>query len=64
MTALQIRKPLVMLPYVVCEQGRVVSNGEYYCVYCLKNGVWVNLYPAALPLWRGLDIEIGEFPPK
>jgi len=44
MTALQIRKPLVMLPYVVCEQGKVVSDGECYTIQVLINGIWLPLY--------------------
>jgi len=72
MTALKIKNPLVMLPFVVCERGRLVSDGEYVQISCLKDGKWLDLFATALP-WTdmrtrgmacGIDIQIGEFSPK
>lgn len=85
MTALQIRKPLVMLPpgaigaigatgatFVICEQARIISDGSFYSIHCLKDGIWLDLYQNAISIVQmryrgfvsGIDIEIGDFPPK
>jgi hypothetical protein len=71
LTILRINKPLVMLPYVICESARLESDGELFSIRCFNDGRHVSLFASAVPFsglnYRGvpcgLDIEIGEFTP-